>query len=225
MVFYEGNENLQNLMYPVQFNSKNAQDFDWLNREINQMIQETSPVVNMQNKYNSGGMNNDTLGAVQMQASLGEVLYGYVMTNVAYHLERIAEVNATIMLQNLDDSIQLRLTPNDDPLTLAKAQLLGEYCYKAKSNYFINDKSERVDKANLINQVLNWKGTQQPDFQGIQLQPLIKDFLRAWVGQSADLSEYLKQAPQGAPMPQVGPPPQAPSPAPASQPPPGGPAA
>jgi hypothetical protein len=221
IVFYEGNENPQNLMYPVQFQSKNAQDFDWLNREINQMIQETSPVVNMQNKYNQGGMNNNTLGAVQMQASLGEVLYGYVMKNVGYLLERTTEVNAVLILQNMGDSILLKKSPNAAPIDIAKHEMLGEFCYKAKSTFFLNDKTERVDKANVINQILNWKATQQPDFQSLTMAPFIKDFVRAWVGQGADLSEYI-QAPQ---PPQIqspgtgGAPPQNPGPQPGQQPP------
>ena len=209
IVFYEGNESPQNLMYPVQFQSKNAQDFDWLNREINQMIQETSPVVNMQNKYNQGGMNNSTLGAAQMQASLGEVLYGYVMKNVGYLLERTTEVNAVLMLQNMGDSILLKKSPNAEPIDIAKHELLGEFCYKAKSTFFLNDKTERVDKANVINQILNWKATQQPDFQSLTMAPFIKDFVRAWVGQSADLSEYIQVPEVQTPQPGAVPPPNA----------------
>ena len=235
IVFYEGNESPQNLMYPVQFQSKNAQDFDWLNREINQMIQETSPVANMQNKYNSGGMNNSTLGAAQMLAGLGEVLFGAKMNNVSYLIERVAEVNAVLLLQSIGDSIPLQKSPNSDVIDVAKKELLGEFVYKGQSTFFINEKTERVDKANVINQILNWKATQQPEFQGLVLAPFIRDFVKSWVGQNVDVSEYITpQQPQvqGAMTPQAGgnqpqtpgqpppaAPPQAPPPVPAPKPP------
>jgi hypothetical protein len=99
--------------------------------------------------------------------------------------------------------------------------MLGEFCYKAKSTFFLNDKTERVDKANVINQILNWKATQQPDFQSLTMAPFIKDFVRAWVGQGADLSEYIQapQPPQTQSLGAEGAPPQNPGPQPGQQPP------
>jgi len=206
IVFYNGSDSDDpaKMMYPVQFQNAARQDLDWLNREINQMIQENSASVNLQNKYNEGGMNNKTLGAAQMQAGLGETLLGFSMGNVANMIERVAEVNAIMMTQNYGDTLHLRESEYQGQLQIEKKDILGEYVFRAESSMMINDQQERIDKANAINQIKNWQGTQDPVFLAINTEQFRDDWIRAWVGSDADLARYIKVSPtpQGIPAQQ-----------------------
>lgn len=199
VVFYEGAEDPRMLMHPVQFNDTSLTNLESLNRDVNQMIQEISPVVNLQNKYNQGGMNNNTLGAVQMAAGIGEVIFGCSMRNVGYLLERVSEVNLSLMLQYMPDLIKLKKNEFTQESEIEKAKFLGEFVVKAESSMLVNEQSERMNKSNAINQVLNWSGTGKQDFNSIKLKPMIKDWLRAWIGQQSDISEYFDENMQNMP--------------------------
>ena len=204
IVFYNGTdgEDPKNMMYPVQFQNPARQDLDWLNREINQMIQENSAVVNLQNKYNQGGMNNQTLGAAQMVAGIGQTLLDFTMGNVANLLERVAEVNCIMMIQNFGDKLQLRKSENQSQVEIEKKEIIGEYVFRAESSVMVNDQQERTNKGNYINQALNWLGTGRKEFQQLNIAEFIKDWLRACVGNNADLTTYMNaQPPPQAPPP------------------------
>lgn len=221
VVPFEGLEDPSKLIYPVQFNDASLTNLESLNRDINQMIQETSPVVNLQNKYNQGGLNNSTLGAAQMAAGIGEVIFSYSMKNIGYLIERVSEANLSLLIQNMPDVIKLRRNDNESEFDLEKRELIGEFIVKAQNSMITNEQVTRMNSSNAINQVVNWTGTGRPEFQGIKLNEFIKDWLRSWVGQTADMTLYYQdvqnnggQVPQMAgPMggaPQQGMPPQAP---------------
>jgi len=195
IVYTDTMEPLDKIMYPVQFQNAARGDMEWLNRNVDQEIQELSPVVNMQNKYNEGGMNNSTLGAAQMQAGLGETMFGFVMKNVSFFISRVGEVNADIMQKNCSDEIPYRPSPLQDEVRLSKQAILGEFIFSAASSYYINEKGERVDSANMITQVLNWRGTQAPEFQQLNLLEMLKDWVKAWKGCGSDTEKYMSSQP------------------------------
>ncbi len=205
IVYYDGNDDPQKLMYPVQFQNPSRNDTEWLNREVNQMIEELSPVVNLQNKYNQGGMNNSTLGAAQMQAGIGEVLFGFVMVNVSFFFVRVGKVCVDQLQANLGDYLSFRPSNMQDEQTISKAMILGEYELDAETAYYTNEKGERIDAANIITQVVNWIATQRPEFQRFNINELIDDYVRAWKGSGVDINKYLaKIQNQQPPMMQHG---------------------
>jgi hypothetical protein len=211
-VFTDSQEDLSRLMYPLNFQSSNQRDYDWLNREINQMIQESSASVNLSNKYNEGGMNNQTLGAAQMQAGMGEVMLGWPMRCVGGFLNRISDNNIKLLTQYLGDTVTMRKSAMHEVENIAKKDIIGEFSYENKSTVFINEKSDRMDKANVINQLINWMGSIAGDqFKDINLDPFKRDFIKSWVGQGADLNEYKRVVQQPVNIPQQGQQPQPPS--------------
>jgi hypothetical protein len=193
VVFYDGMEEPDKLIYQVQAQNAARQDVEWLNREINQEIQELSPVVNMQNKYNEGGMNNNTLGAAQMQAGIGETLYGFVMANISFFVSRIGEAVVSMMQHNFGDMIPYKESPAASEIMVSKAAILGKYKYIAYSSYYINERGERTDSANIITMALNWLGTGNQAFSQLNINEFLKDWLKAWKGSGSDIDKYLNQ--------------------------------
>jgi hypothetical protein len=189
------------------------------------MIQDDSPVVNMMNKYNEGGLNNNTLGAAQMVANIGETMFVLPMKNTGYFIERMAETCAVMLTQFLGDRILIREQPTQNPIEIAKRQIIGEFVFKAKSTLLVNEKTERVNTSNIINQVLNWGAVQNPQIQAIvqsvNIPAMIEDWIRAWVGWNKDTTRYFDRNKAIELIANPPPPPQITG-APGSPPPPGG---
>jgi hypothetical protein len=197
IVFTDSNEPLDKIMHQMQFNDQSLNSMDWLNRSIDQQIQENSPIVNLLNRYNEGGMNNQTLGAAQMLANIGESMFALPVQFVGDFIERVSDVNAVLLMQNCGDKIPLRSYPTEDEVIVEKREILGEFVFRSKSTIFVNDKTERINNANIITQVGNWGQFAQstPQFsailKNIKLVELFKDWLAAWKGRNSNISDYF----------------------------------
>lgn len=191
VVFYDGMMPPDKLMYQVQKRDNSLQNLDWINREIKQSIQESSPIVNMQNKYNEGGLNNSTLGAAQMVASIGETLQADMMTNFAYGIVSIGRVSGNILEIMLPEEIDVP-TPQGR-MQLEKYQMMGEFETKDESSMTINDVVDFTKNVNILTQFLNWKGTGLPEFNGVNIAQMIKDVIKAGKGWYSNLDSYYNE--------------------------------
>jgi len=100
---------------------------------------------------------------------------------------------------------------------MMKREFLGEWATENKSTIFVNEMRDKIDKANAINQIINWSASVLGQkFQAINLDPFLRDWVRAWAGQGADMQEYIVPPPPpflpggGPPMPGATPPPGGP---------------
>jgi hypothetical protein len=143
-----------------------------------------------------------------MVAGIGETLLDFTMGNVGNLLERVAEVNCIMMVQNFGDKLQLRKSQNESQIEIEKKDIIGEMVFRAESSIMVNDKQQRLDKQNDINTVLNWIGTGNKAFQKLNMDELLKDWLRAVTGNDADLTMYMNTEPPPATPP---PPPDKPN--------------
>ena len=100
-----------------------------------------------------------------------------------------------------------------------KHEIMGEVEEMVESSMKTNDTLEFTAAVNRMTQFLNWAGTQNPAFQGVNYSELIKDVFRKSLGRFADIDKYYKspsaqpqQGPQGQPaqnpMVNAGPQPQ-----------------
>lgn len=190
VVPYDGIEDPSKLIYPVQFQDRSLDHLDWLTREIKQSVQESSPVVNMQNRYNQGGLNNSTLGAAQMVAGIGDVLQSDCMNTFAFGIEEIGYNNTVILQQFLDDIIEVRGAQNTYQ-QIEKREILGNISCTIESSMRTNDITEFTKQQNKITQLLNWAGTGRPEFQQINLAEMLKDWLRSGTSSYSNVEQYL----------------------------------
>ena len=199
IVYYDGQfDDPAKLMYQVQARDNGLNGLDWINRELKQSIQESSPIVNMQNKYNEGGLNNSTLGAAQMMAGIGEVLQADMMKNFSYVLEHVAIVSGEILAEMLDDQITVQLG-NGQYETIEKYQMLGDFEGKVETSMKMNQMIDFTNKSNKLTQILNWIGTGRPEFQEINLRKVLRDVMKSGIGEFDNIDEYYQQ-----PSPQAG---------------------
>lgn len=194
IVFHDGIvDDPSRLMVPIQFADSSRADTDWLFREIKQSIQEGSPIVNMQNKYNEGGMNNNTLGAAQMIANIGEIIQTDMMSRFGYGIENIGYINAVMLQQVLGDVVALRASPKEAERFVPKFAMLGDFLHTAQSALKINEVQEFMKYSNIITQWLNWSATGHPAFQPGNVPAFIHKWLRAGIGQWGNLGQYYPE--------------------------------
>lgn len=187
------------LAYQLQRRDNSLANLDWVQREIKQSIQESSPVVNMQNKYNEGGLNNSTLGAAQMVASIGEILQSDMMNNFSYGLMHIGKVSANILEIMLDE--QFAIPVKNRSVVLQKHQIMGVFDMISESSMKLNDVTEFTKAVNHLTQFLNWRGTGDPAFQGVNIPKLIKDVVKYGKGWYSNVDDYYTE-PQPQPIQQ-----------------------
>jgi hypothetical protein len=211
---YKGQEqDLSRLLFSPQFQDTARGNVDWLVREMRQEDQESSPVVNMQNKYNQGGMNNSTLGAAQMQAGIGEML----VSNQVKCLVKGLKQSFIHQLELLKQTATSEGVKIGEQKVVDKAALLPKLEVTIKTSNVYTYSQDAQDTQNQITQIINYKATKLPEFNAIKLKPQIERLIRAYVKRE-DVAEYIdddvfKQIEQQAANPQ---PPQPPPPPPPS---------
>lgn len=194
LVPYDGNQKPSDMMHQFQRKDTSLNNVDWMIREIKQSTQESSPIVNMQNKYNEGGLNNSTLGAAQMVASIGEILQFDMMNNFQYGLLHIGEVSANILEIMLDE--QFTLPANKQYKVMEKHQIMGEFDGIVESSLTLNDQTQFANQTNRLTQMLNWAGTGRPEFNNINYSRLIKDVLKSGNKWYSNEDDYYQEQPQ-----------------------------
>jgi hypothetical protein len=194
LVPYDGNQKPSDSMYQFQRKDTSLNNVDWMIREIKQSTQESSPIVNMQNKYNEGGLNNSTLGAAQMVASIGEILQFDMMNNFQYGLLHIGEVSANILEIMLDEEFTLPV--NKEYKVMEKHRIMGEFDGIVESSLTLNDQTQFANQTNRLTQMLNWAGTGRPEFNNINYSRLIKDVLKSGNKWYSNEDDYYQEQPQ-----------------------------
>jgi hypothetical protein len=213
VVFYDPDK-LQNPKEQIQQlpNIDNSQSaFQWLYREIQQQAQEGNTIPNMYNKYNEGGMNNTTLGAAQMAASIGGVLSDDFLTNFSYGLSNIGYCNAVIFQNTAPDVIRLKMNSWQEPVSINKHEYLGTFDFTCANTFTVNEQMQAVKYLTGLQQMSMMVASGNPEFQGIRLRDVLKDWAKYNFGNtgSFDADRIIPDLPQqqpGAPMGGVMPP-------------------
>lgn len=202
VVYYDGAFDPSREVFQLQQKDYALQNLDWLNRELKQSVQESSPVVNLQNKYNEGGLNNSTLGAAQMVASIGEILQSDMMQNVSWFIESVADVSANILTNVLDD--QFMIPSQNGGKVINKYEMMGDFECQTVSSLTMNDVQEFTDWSNKLTQFLNWMGTGHPAFQNINMERVVKDIVSSGFKKYGDPDKYWNPQPQIQQQPMQG---------------------
>jgi hypothetical protein len=174
LVPYQGQEqDLSKLMYGVPMPNNAYRESDWLMQEMRREDQDTSAIPNF-NPQAQGGPTNQTLGGAQMMASIGEMKSAYLVNQMASGLKDVAK-HQLVLLRNLADENGVQLQNGQ---IVQKQSLLGDVSFTCKISNVFNYLREGIDSENRLNNAINRRSTQIPQFKAIKLKPLIEDSLR-----------------------------------------------
>jgi len=207
-------EPLQNLIYNAQFNNPSMNSVDWLLKELKEQIQSENPITNLQSQYNQSGLNNSTLGAAQMIASIGEILQSDTMNNFSFGQKEIAESQLIGLQQLLEDQFYIKRKPDANPELVDRFKILGDFDFNIETSLKLNDQINFTQRANLLTQLFNWAVPAQangfPLAQMVNWEQLVREIIKYGIGSNTDIDKYVNQMQQQGPQ---GPMQQPPNPA------------
>lgn len=195
LVPYRGqNPDLSSLMFSPKIDNVPFRDMDYIVQMARREDQETSVMPNF-NPQSEGGPTNKTLGGAQMMASIGELRFSKHVLDVAKGQKVVGKHQIQLFKNVLSD---------DDPV---KSALIKQHSVEIKTSNVFNYVREGIEAGNRLTEVVNYKKTGIPDFEGLQIDTFIKDWLRA-VTKHDDIDAYytaesaaaLQQPPGGGLM-------------------------
>lgn len=198
LIPYRGSKtDLSQLMYPVSFQNNSFRDMDWLMQLARREDQDSSSMPNF-NPQSEGGPTNKTLGGAQMMASIGEM-------KMVKHVNDMASGIKDVGMHQL--SIMKNITPDDE---MIKILLMKDMSLSVKTSNVFNYVRDGIDAQNRITQIINWMATGNQVFNNIQLEDMVKDWLRATTKREDIGSYYQEQQPSAQPPGMAPPGPQLP---------------
>jgi hypothetical protein len=187
LIPYRGQEqNLDKLMYGVQLPAVGFRESDWLMQEMRREDQETSMIPNF-NPQSEGGPTNKTLGGAQMMASIGEMRASFLVNQMCVGMKDVAKHQLVILRNIIADEIQTM-----SGQVIPKEQILGDVTFNIKISNVYNYIREGIDAENRLNNLINRRATQIPQFMAIPLGPMIKDSLRNGLKRE-NISDYVNE--------------------------------
>lgn len=184
LIPYNGQEPLDKLMYGVNLPSLGFREADNLMQEMRREDQETSMIPNF-NPQSEGGPTNKTLGGAQMMASIGEMRASYLVNQMCVGLKDVAKHQLVILRNIADDVLQL-----SNGEQVPKENILGDVSFNIRISNVYNYIREGIDAENRLNNLINRRATQIPQFKAVKLGPMIRDSLRNSLKRE-NINEYV----------------------------------
>lgn len=188
-----GNKNLSQLIHQVQPQDYSLQSTDSIMREIKESQQHLTPRPDFSRAATQGGTRNITATAAVILEEQGDVAEAQILENFTFGLKTLGHNNIVIMQQRLGDKFAIRPSITEDQKVLNKDEILGSFSFHVETSLNKNKSSELLRLQNILTAMMNFKGSQDPAFQTIDLTPLIRKVLKnADIG---DVDEYFAAPP------------------------------
>lgn len=151
---------------------------DFITRQVKESAQAMSSKPDFLRSGNKGGLANNTATAANILEGQGELLETDIAENVSYGIMEMANQHGILLQQHLPDQFLIRNRQNQPAELVEKDQILGEFNNKIKTSLQQN-MLITVNKLNsFITQAINYKGTQLPEFQRLNLLPAIQEWVK-----------------------------------------------
>lgn len=179
------------IFYEYQPRDFSASSIEPIIREIKEADQRLS----FESDYNrapaQGGPQNQTATAAMMMDEKGNVLKSELLEKLAFGLTRTTRGNMIILQQQLPDYFQITPEPST-PVTIFKQHLLGYYRYQYHSSLTKNKVTQMTNMMNFVTQMVNFRGSGDPTFTGLNLTPIVQELVRKY-DMDIDLDEVFAQ--------------------------------
>lgn len=190
----KGNTALNNLLYQTQPQDFSLQSTDSIMREVKENQQRLTPRPDFTRSATQGGLKNTTATAAALLEEQGDVQEAKILEDFNFGMEKIAENNTIMLQQRLADKFEIRPNATEAQKVLSKEEIIGSFQYNVQTSLNKNKASELLRIQNILTALMNFKGSQDPAFQQIDLVPIIKKVLKAAdVGDVDDLMPTPQQ--------------------------------
>ncbi len=182
---YSGQQqDLSKLVYGVPMQAVGFRENEWMMQEMRREDQETSMIPNF-NPQSEGGPTNKTLGGAQMMASIGEMRASFIVNQMTIGLKDVAKHQLALLRNIISNETELRTGQK-----VPKESILGDVSFNIKISNIFNYIRESSASENRLQQAINRRATQIPQFMVMRMRPLIVDYLRNNLKRE-NVSEYV----------------------------------
>jgi len=208
MVAVKGDEvPLNNILQPYQFNDNSTNTTDSIVRYLQQNADVISP--SSASTRDPAMLRSDTAAAVNSMEASEDVQESHILEGFSYGLRTVGENNITLLQEFLADRFMISPDTNKPDQILDREQIMGRFKYDTETSLTKNKTFELMRIQNIISGLMNFKGSQDPSWARVNLEPIIHGWLKnADVG---DMEEILPPAPPmqpgmqpPMPQPQIG---------------------
>ena len=142
-------------------------------------------------------LRSDTAAAVHSMESSGDVLESHILEGFSYGLRDLGRINITLLQQFLGDRFKIAPDPRLEDLVLDREQILGRFGYNTDTALTKNKTFEQQRLQNILTGLMNFKGSQDPTWQNVNMTPIIQNWLK-----NADVGDMEEILPPQAQQPQ-----------------------
>ena len=196
----KGDMDIRNLLRLEQFPDQSLQTSDSIIREVNSSMQD------MDSRPNFGGrqaktnpMQNVTATATNALEEKGDVIESTILETFQFGLKELAEIDIKIIQQRFPDAFKISPEPQESDRVLRKEEIFGEFGYKTKTALTRNRTAELARAQNFLTGLMNFRGSQDPEWMRINLEPYIRYFLEMGGNDMVEVDETYPVQPEGAP--------------------------
>ena len=194
--------NMNNMIAKFQSTDSAISTFDSMMREVNSSMQGIGSQPNVNSRVSkTGPLANTTARAVGAMEDISDVKESSYLEQFNYGVIQIGRNNVVLLKQFLPNDFAVVSSPGKQERYLNKDEILGSADISVRTALTNNKVYEAQRYINALNQIMNLRGTQDPDLLAIQLKPIIKNWLhRLDIGDINDI--YAEQQPQQIPQQQ-----------------------
>lgn len=172
-------QNLSQILYQTQPKDFSLNETDSIMREVKENQQSLTPSPDLSRSAKSGGPQNVTATAALILEEQGDVSEALILENLNFGIEKVGENNTVMLQQRLADKFALRPKATEEQKILAKQEVLGNFGYNVQTSLNKNKASELLRLERMLTSIMNYKGTQDPVFQQLNVVPLVQKIIKA----------------------------------------------
>ena len=184
---------LDRILYPLQPQDMSTHTTDSIVRYLQQNADQITP--SSAATRDPAMLRSDTAAAVHSLESSGDVLESHILEGFSYGLRDLGRINITLLQQFLGDRFMISPDNITGDQVLDREQILGRFSYNTNTALTKNKTFELQRIQNILTGIMNFKGSQDPSWARVNLDPIIQGWLK-----NADIGDVEEIMPPQQPQ-------------------------
>lgn len=187
------NEELDKLIYQIQPRDTMTASTESIENRILENLQRHDPRPDLNRTPSKGGLINTSATGVNAILESRDFITKKYLDDIAMDLCAMAVKDSRMIQQFTPYAFLFKPQRAMNEIEVLKEMILGDITFEMRSSLDSNKMLNLQNGRDLITTLLNWQGTGHPVFQSINMESIIKDFLR---NSDVDIDKVYQQAQQ-----------------------------
>lgn len=186
------NQDIDKIFYQYQFPGAATGNLNYIAGEIKQAAGRVRPKADFSQQPNQGGLKNKTATAANIMGTQANTQESFHLRQFGYGLMGNMKTMMTLLKQRSGNILIVRPTLSGDPITMYKEAILGDFNPIMQTTLTENEQVAANRIFNVITGIQNFRGTGDPAWMNVNMQGIIKDWLKSAMPNS-DIDAYYPE--------------------------------